>query len=229
MKLENRRILRYCRKLTARSKSCRKRSEASEPSSSRTRLASNANISYPQGKRFRVHTGDLVKAGQQLVDGPLVPHDILQVSGEEAVQQYLLHEIQSVYRSQRVEINDKHLEIIVARMLRKVKIETSGDTSLLPGLVCDKFDFQSVNEELSKSLRITDPGDSDFEKGIVVRKEVLEETNSKIEALGGKPAKGKKKPTPATASTQLLGITKAAVCKVRVSFLRLVSRKQRRC
>ena len=56
----------------------------------------------PPGKRFRVHTGDLVKAGQQLVDGPLVPHDILQVSGEEAVQQYLLHEIQSVYRSQRV-------------------------------------------------------------------------------------------------------------------------------
>ena len=164
----------------------------------------------PPGKRFRVHTGDIVKAGQQLVDGPLVPHDILHVSGEEAVQQYLLHEIQSVYRSQRVEINDKHLEIIVARMLRKVKIETSGDTSLLPGLVCDKFDFHQVNDELAKSLKLTDPGDSDFEKGIVVRKEVIEETNSKIEALGGKPAKGKK-PTPATASTQLLGITKAAV------------------
>ena len=164
----------------------------------------------PPGKRFRVHTGDHVKAGQQLVDGPLVPHDILDVSGEEAVQQYLLHEIQSVYRSQRVEINDKHLEIIVARMLRKVKIESAGDTSLLPGLVCDRFDFQSVNVELSKSLKITDNGDSDFEKGIVVRKEVLEETNSKIEALGGTPAKGKK-PAAATASTQLLGITKAAV------------------
>ncbi len=164
----------------------------------------------PPGKRFRVHTGDHVKAGQQLVDGPLVPHDILDVSGEEAVQQYLLHEIQSVYRSQRVEINDKHLEIIVARMLRKVKIETAGDTSLLPGLVCDRFDFQTVNDELSKSLRITDNGDSDFAKGQIVRKVVLEETNSKIEALGGKPGKGKK-PTPATASTQLLGITKASV------------------
>ena len=164
----------------------------------------------PPGKRFRVHTGDHVKAGQQLVDGPLVPHDILDVSGEEAVQQYLLHEIQSVYRSQRVEINDKHLEIIVARMLRKVKIETAGDTSLLPGLVCDRFNFQSVNDDLAKSLKITDNGDSDFEKGIIVRKEVLEETNSKIEALGGNPAKGKK-PTPATASTQLLGITKASV------------------
>ncbi|MEC7354863.1 MAG: DNA-directed RNA polymerase subunit beta', partial [Planctomycetota bacterium] len=84
----------------------------------------------PPNKRFLVHTGDYVRAGQALVDGPLVPHDILRVSGEEAVQQYLLHEIQSVYRSQRVEINDKHIEIIVARMLRKVKIETPGDTSL---------------------------------------------------------------------------------------------------
>ncbi len=86
------------------------------------------------GKRFLVHAGDFVKAGQALVDGPLVPHDILRVSGEEAVQQYLLHEIQQVYRSQRVEINDKHVEIIIARMLRKVRVETAGDTNLLPGL-----------------------------------------------------------------------------------------------
>jgi DNA-directed RNA polymerase subunit beta' len=75
------------------------------------------------GKRFLVHAGDLVKAGEALVDGPLVPHDILRISGEEAVQQYLVHEIQQVYRSQRVEINDKHIEIIVARMLRKVRVE----------------------------------------------------------------------------------------------------------
>ena len=87
---------------------------------------------------------DFVKAGQALVDGPLVPHDILRVSGEEAVQQYLLHEIQQVYQSQKVEINDKHCEIIIARMLRKVKIETSGDTNLLPGLVMDRFQFRKV-------------------------------------------------------------------------------------
>ncbi len=74
----------------------------------------------PAGKRFLVHTGDHVEAGQALVDGPLVPHDILRVSGEEAVQQYLLHEIQQVYRIQKVEINDKHCEVIIARMLRKV-------------------------------------------------------------------------------------------------------------
>ena len=80
-------------------------------------------------KHLRVHSGDIVRAGDALVDGPLVPHDILRISGEEAVQQYLVREIQNVYRSQRVEINDKHIEIIVARMLRKVRVETPGDTN----------------------------------------------------------------------------------------------------
>ena len=164
----------------------------------------------PPNKRFLVHTGDYVRAGQALVDGPLVPHDILRVSGEEAVQQYLLHEIQSVYRSQRVEINDKHIEIIVARMLRKVKIETPGDTSLLPGLVVDRFDFRKVNTEMSECLKVSDKGDSDFEVGTIVPREAFEQVNSQIESLGGNPAKGTK-PKPATASTQLLGITKAAV------------------
>ncbi len=164
----------------------------------------------PPGKRFRVHTGDIVTAGQQLVDGPLVPHDILRVSGEEAVQQYLGHEIQQVYRSQRVEINDKHVEIIIARMLRKVKIESAGDTSMLPGLICDRFDFQTVNDQVAKCVKVTDKGDSDFTKSQIVPKVVFEETNAKIETLGGKPAKCTK-PKQATYSTQLLGITKAAV------------------
>ena len=145
-----------------------------------------------------------------LVDGPLVPHDILRVSGEEAVQQYLLHEIQQVYQSQKVEINDKHCEIIIARMLRKVKIETSGDTSLLPGLVMDRFQFRKVNEELTSCIKISNPGDSDFSEGTIIPRETFEQTNAQIEALGGTPAKGKK-PKSATASTQLLGITKAAV------------------
>jgi len=164
----------------------------------------------PHGKRFLVHSGDHVKAGQALVDGPLVPHDILRISGEEALQQYLVHEIQGVYRSQRVEINDKHIEIIAARMLRKVRIETSGDTNLLPGLVMDRFDFRQVNSNLSKCLKITHKGDSDFAEGSIVPKEALEQVNSQIEALGGNPAKGVR-PKAATASTQLLGITKAAV------------------
>ena len=164
----------------------------------------------PHGKHFQVHSGDIVKAGQALVEGPLVPHDILRVSGEEAVQQYLLHEIQQVYQSQRVEINDKHCEIIIARMLRKVKIENPGDTNLLPGLVMDKFQFRKANEELSSCLRVTSAGDSDFTEGVIIPKETFEQTNAQIEALGGTPAKGKK-PKSSTASTQLLGITKAAV------------------
>jgi DNA-directed RNA polymerase subunit beta' len=164
----------------------------------------------PHGKRFLVHAGDVVRAGQALVDGPLVPHDILRVSGEEAVQQYLTHEIQGVYRSQRVEINDKHIEIIVARMLRKIRVENAGDTNLLPGLVMDRFDFRKVNQDLAKCMKITDKGDTEFAPGNIVPKEVLEQANNQIEALGGEPAKATR-PKAATGSTQLLGITKASV------------------
>jgi len=162
------------------------------------------------GKHLRVHAGDIVKAGEALVDGPLVPHDILRISGEEEVQRYLVREIQNVYRSQRVDIDDKHIEIIVSQMLRKVKIETVGDTDLLPGSVLDKFEFKQANEKVCAGLRITDKGDSEFAVGSVVPKDVLAQANAQIEALGGAPAKGAK-PKPASASTQLLGITKASV------------------
>ncbi len=144
------------------------------------------------------------------MDGPLVPHDILRISGEEAVQQYLVREIQNVYRSQRVEINDKHIEIIVAQMLRKLRVESVGDTGLLPGSVMDKFEFRAVNEDLAKCVKISEKGDSSFEAGAIVPVGEFEQTNTQIEAIGGEPAKGVK-PKMATASTQLLGITKAAV------------------
>ncbi len=162
------------------------------------------------GKHLRVHAGTFVRAGEALVDGPLVPHDILRISGEEAVQQYLTREIQNVYRSQRVDINDKHIEIIVSQMLRKVTVQTIGDTGLLPGVVMDKFEFRATNDELASCLKITEKGDSDFEEGAIVPIDVLEQANTQIEALGGEPAKGTK-PKPATATTQLLGLTKAAV------------------
>jgi DNA-directed RNA polymerase subunit beta' len=162
------------------------------------------------GKHLRVHSGDFVRAGEALVEGPLVPHDILRISGEEAVQQYLVREIQNVYRSQRVEINDKHIEIIVGQMLRKVRIENPGDTNLLPGSVMDKFEFRQENSSIAQCLRISDKGDSDFEVGSIVPKDALEQVNSQIEALGGDIAKGVK-PKSSTASTQLLGITKASV------------------
>ena len=116
------------------------------------------------GKHLRVHAGDFVRAGEALVDGPLVPHDILRISGEEAVQQYLTREIQNVYRSQRVDIDDKHIEIIVSQMLRKVRIESRATPGCLPGSVMDKFEFRKANQNLSGCVKITDKGDSDFER-----------------------------------------------------------------
>jgi DNA-directed RNA polymerase subunit beta' len=104
----------------------------------------------PHGKHFRVHRSDRVRAGEALIDGPLVPKDILRISGVEAVQQYLLREVQNVYRSQNVSIDDKHIEIIVSQMLRNVQINDSGDTELLPGTVIDKFRFLRVNQETVK-------------------------------------------------------------------------------
>jgi DNA-directed RNA polymerase subunit beta' len=164
----------------------------------------------PHGKHLLVHTGDVVKAGDALVRGPLVPHDILRVSGEEAVEQYLLHEIQNVYRAQRVGIDDKHIELVVSQMLRKVRVDDVGDTDMLPGVIIDKWEFRRVNRELMESVKVTDPGDSEFQPGDVVPMETVQEVNDQIEAAGGKPVKHAK-PHPASASTQLLGITKAAV------------------
>jgi DNA-directed RNA polymerase subunit beta' len=164
----------------------------------------------PHGRYLRVHGGDRVKAGDPLIEGPLVPHDILRISGEEAVQRYLLREIQNVYRSQRVEIDDKHLEIIIAQMLRKVRVESVGDTGLLPGSVIDKFDFRRVNQELVNCVKVKDPGDSDYRQGEIVPRELFDNENIRVEAEGGKKAEWTK-PKPASASTQLLGITKAAV------------------
>ncbi|MDZ4688666.1 MAG: DNA-directed RNA polymerase subunit beta', partial [Planctomycetaceae bacterium] len=164
----------------------------------------------PHGKQLLVHNGDLVRAGDALVRGPLVPQDILAVSGEEAVQQYLLHEIQTVYRAQRVVIDDKHIELVVSQMLRKVKVEDVGDTTLLPGLLLDKFEFRKVNQALHGSVRVADPGDSEFHEGDVVPSETVNLVNQELEAADAKPVKTAR-PKPATASTQLLGITKAAV------------------
>jgi DNA-directed RNA polymerase subunit beta' len=164
----------------------------------------------PPGKHLRVHTGDHVREGDPLVAGPLVPHDILRISGIEAVQKYLVGEVQSVYRSQRVDIDDKHIEIIVAQMLRKVKVETMGDTGLLPGSVIDKFAFRAVNDRLKECVKIKDPGDSKFETGKIVSKEAYEEERARLET-DGKSLPTHVPATPATCSTQLLGITKAAV------------------
>jgi hypothetical protein len=95
--------------------------------------------------RLRVHDGDYIHAGQPLTEGPLNPQNILDIQGPEAVQMYLVEEVQKVYRSQGVTINDKHIETIVRQMLRRVQVETSGDTAMLPGELVDRFRFESAN------------------------------------------------------------------------------------
>jgi DNA-directed RNA polymerase subunit beta' len=107
----------------------------------------------PQGKNLRVHRGDHVAEGEALVDGPLVPHDLLAIQGEDRVQVYLLNEIQSVYRAQGVSIDDKHIEIIIAQMMRKVQVDDPGDSEFLPGAVADKFRFRRENERLIKERK----------------------------------------------------------------------------
>jgi len=165
----------------------------------------------PRDRHLNVHTGDIAEAGDPLTDGPLVPHDILRIKGEEALQRYLIAEIQNVYRSQNVNINDKHIEIICAQMMRKVEIESVGDSSFLPSEVVDKFVFRRENERLGNSVKISNLGDStDLHEGQIISKDQLGGINEKIEIIGGAPAKGKK-PKAATAKTLLLGITKASL------------------
>jgi DNA-directed RNA polymerase subunit beta' len=104
----------------------------------------------PHGKHLNVYKGDKVITGQQLIDGPVVPQDILRVGGERKLQEYLVEEVQAVYRLQGVTINDKHIEAIVRQMLRKVRIDESGDTSFLVGSQIDRLVFQEENKRVLK-------------------------------------------------------------------------------
>jgi DNA-directed RNA polymerase subunit beta' len=164
----------------------------------------------PQDRHLLVHTGDFVTAGDPLIDGPLVPHDILRIKGEEALYTYLLDEVQNVYRAQGVPINDKHIEIILAQMLRKVRVEMPGDTNLLPNEVVDKFRFREANERVNELARIKEPGDTGLPVGALVTRQEIREANAKAEADGKTGAKATRA-KPATAKTLLLGITKASL------------------
>ena len=107
----------------------------------------------PVGKHLRAHEGDLVHAGDRISEGPINPHDILRVKGPRAVQEYLLNEIQEVYRLQGVRINDKHIAVIVRQMLKKVRITDSGDTTFLEGESVDRAEFLAVNQEVPEGGR----------------------------------------------------------------------------
>lgn len=110
-------------------------------------------VSYdiPFGSSLKVQNGDAINAGDEITEGSINPHDILRIKGVNAVKNYLLSEVQKVYRLQGVDINDKHLEVVVRQMTRKVKVEDSGDTELLPGTMIDIFDFNEANESIEAS------------------------------------------------------------------------------
>jgi DNA-directed RNA polymerase subunit beta' len=102
----------------------------------------------PVGKHLRVHEGDAVRAGDRLSEGPVNPHDILRIKGPRAVQEYLLNEVQEVYRLQGVKINDKHIGVIVRQMLQKVRVTDSGDSEHLEGEHVDRVMFREANHQL---------------------------------------------------------------------------------
>jgi DNA-directed RNA polymerase subunit beta' len=164
----------------------------------------------PQDRHLLVHTGDYVQAGDPLIDGPLIPHDILRIKGEESLFNYLLDEVQNVYRAQGVTINDKHIEIILAQMLRKFRVENPGDTALLPNEVVDKFRFREINENCNTMARIKEPGDTGLPPTTLVTRKEIREANALAEAEGKAKATATRA-RPATAKTLLLGITKASL------------------
>ncbi len=106
------------------------------------------NYQVPFGSRLKVHDGDYVEAGQEITEGSINPHDLLQIKGLTAVQDYMLREVQRVYRMQGVDINDKHIEVMIRQILRKVKIDDPGDTELLPGGLIDSFELHNENEKI---------------------------------------------------------------------------------
>ena len=106
----------------------------------------------PYSVGLKVTHGKVIQKGQPITDGALYPQDVLRISGTEAVQDYLVQSVQAVYRQQGVEINDKHIEVIIRQMMRKVRVEDPGDTTLLTGTVIDAFEFEDANAEVQKRI-----------------------------------------------------------------------------
>ena len=169
---------------------------------------------YPvtYGSRLRVQEGDHVEAGDILIEGSINPHDLLRILGQSAVQDYLLKEVLSVYRLQGVAVADKHIEIIVRQMMRKVRVEDNGDTELLPGSLVDRSHLEEANMKVLEStkLRVEDGGDTGLAIGSLVEADELEEINQRIRVSGGSPAIARDL-KPASVKRVLLGITRASL------------------
>ena len=165
----------------------------------------------PLTRQILAQDGDFVKAGTPLSDGQIAPFDILSIKGPFAVQEYVVNEIQEVYRLQGVRINDKHIEVIVRQMMRKVNIVDPGDTRFLEDDLVDKFEFVEENDYIFDKKVVTEPGDSTkLRAGQIVNLRELREENS-ILRRSDKKVVEYRDAKPATSSPTLLGITKASL------------------
>ena len=165
----------------------------------------------PTSKQILAQENDFVKSGASLSDGLMTPSDILAIKGPMKVQEYIVNEIQEVYRLQGVKINDKHFEVIVRQMMRKVQVADSGDTRFLEGELVNKIIFQEVNDEIFGKKIVVDPSDSDtFKQGQIVSARNLREENSTLKRRDKKLVEARDA-QPATARQVLQGITKASL------------------
>ena len=165
----------------------------------------------PLSRQILVQDGDFVKAGAALSDGQTAPIDILAIKGPFAVQEYVVNEIQEVYRLQGVKINDKHVEVIVRQMMRKIRIEDAGDTKFLEGDTEDRLDFNTENDYIYDKKVVTDTGDSTkLKSGQIVTLRDVREENSILRRADKKLVEFRDA-SPATSSPLLLGITKASL------------------
>jgi DNA-directed RNA polymerase subunit beta' len=165
----------------------------------------------PLSRQILVQENDYIRAGTPLSDGAITPGDILNIKGPTAVQEYIVEEVQDVYRMQGVKINDKHFEVIVRQMMRKVEIEDPGDTRFLEKQVVDKLDFLQENDWIYNKKVVTDHGDSDnFKEGQIVTARRLRDENSQLRRKDKKLIESRDA-VPATSSQILQGITRAAL------------------
>ncbi len=165
----------------------------------------------PLSKQILVQENDYVRAGTPLSDGAITPADILAIKGPTAVQEYIVNEIQDVYRLQGVKINDKHFEVIVRQMMRKVQIEEPGDTRFLEQQIVDKLDFAEENDRIWGKKVVIDAGDSEtMQKGMIVTARKLRDENSVLKRRDLKLVEVRDA-VPATSTQILQGITRAAL------------------
>ena len=176
-----------------------------------SRLGEIKKYFVPLTKQILVQPGDYVRAGMPLSEGAITPADILAIKGPTAVQEYIVNEVQDVYRLQGVKINDKHFEVIVRQMMRKVQVIDPGDTLLMPQQIVDKNDATEENDKLWGMMVITDAGDSTtLQAGQIISSRKLRDENSSLKRRDLKPATAREA-MPATTNQILQGITKAAL------------------